>query len=435
MTEFADILPQLKGKDIYFYLTKENPDWLNHNSKIELVFHFDGKKVSLPLNDTKNLSYLASSIYHFIDSNNIVLCWNAKDIFSFFKGRTEIPLEIFNNIYDLYIINSYFSLKSEKPESFKDAVKILKKALNISDWKRFNNIYNQVFVPLFSKTLPDIETSCLIDNSKRKCIYPSYVIEGQANGRLKTCKINSSCYNPHSMGHEEKNNIRPKDYDEVFVYFDYKNMEVNVLQWLSGDKELSKIISDNKDIYKEIWRKVTKQEPTEAHRTLCKNIFLPVVFGQGKASLSKKLGVSEEIASKLINNLQNTFHVAFDWVSAQSADSNNMAIDFFGRRRIFEQEELYKIKNFCIQSPASLICLKKLVCLHESLSGHATVCFHVHDGYCVLCKKTEVDFIAELGKKVLESEDELFPNLKLKTTCHYGNNFNNLKSLTKEVMI
>ena len=28
MTEFADVLPQLKGKDVYMYLSKENPDWV-----------------------------------------------------------------------------------------------------------------------------------------------------------------------------------------------------------------------------------------------------------------------------------------------------------------------------------------------------------------------------------------------------------------------
>lgn len=435
MTDFADILPKLKGKDIYFYLNKENPDWSSPNSKTELVIHFDGKKVSLSLDDSKNLSYLASSLYHFIDSNNILLSWSAKDIFSFIKGKTDISLEILANIYDINIINSYFALNQQKPESFKSAIKLLKTVLTNSDWKKFNNIYNQVYVPLFSKVLPDIETNCLIDNSKRKCVYPFYVIEGQANGRLKTLKINSASYNPHSLGPMEKNNIRPKDYDQVFVCFDYKNMEVNVLQWLSSDKELAKILATNKDLYKEIWRKITKQEPTEAHRALCKNIFLPVVFGLGKANLSKKLGVSEKIASKLIDSFYKTFPVAFDWVSSQSANGNNMAIDFFGRRRIFEEKDMYKIRNFCIQSPASLICLKKLICLHESLSGHATVCFHIHDGYYVLCKKSEVNFIAELGRKILESEDELFPNLKLKITCHYGNNLSDLKILMKEALV
>jgi DNA polymerase I-like protein with 3'-5' exonuclease and polymerase domains len=160
-----------------------------------------------------------------------------------------------------------------------------------------------------------------------------------------------------------------------------------------------------------------------------------VVFGQGKASLSKKMGISEEIAAKLIHSLNRTFPVAFDWVKSQSTDGNNVATDALGRRRKFESHELYKIKNFCIQSPASMICLRKLVRLHEALSGMASICFHVHDGYCVLCKNSDLDLVREAGISALEEEDCLFEGLGLSTTCKFGPNLNELEEiiLTKEI--
>jgi DNA polymerase I-like protein with 3'-5' exonuclease and polymerase domains len=212
-------------------------------------------------------------------------------------------------------------------------------------------------------------------------------------------------------------------------------MEVNVLQWLSNDENLSSIINSGKDLYKQIWGIITKQEPTDNHRTLCKNIFLPVVFGQGPKSLSKKIGISEENASRLIDSLVRSFPVAFNWVKSQHPDSNNIATDVFGRKRKFEDQEQYKIKNFCIQSPASIICLRKLVRLHDALDGKANICFHVHDGYCVLCNKNDVNAVSKIGIKTLEEDDELFPGLKLKITCNFGHNLNNLKSLKKEVLI
>lgn len=436
MTDFSSILPTLKGQDIYLYLSKESPDWMDSNKSVGLSIHANGKKSVLSLKEEKGLGYLVSSLHHFVDPKNLVLAWGAKDFYTYLKGRSEIPLELEGNkVYDLQILNSYFSLGAEKPSSFKDAVELLKRAFACPGWSRFSEFYFSVYVPLFSKVLPDIETNCLIDNKRRCCIYPFYVVEGQANGRLKASKLNSFSYNPHSLGVQEKKNIRPRDYDQNFVCFDFKNMEVNVLQWVSGDENLGEILKSGKDIYKEIWRKITKQEPTDAHRGLCKKIFLPVVFGMGKASLAMKLDVSEEIASKLIHSFGKTFPVAFDWVKSQSTDSNNIATDVFGRRRKFESHELYKIQNFCIQSPASMICLRKLVRLHEALAPKASICFHVHDGYYVLCNKNEIDFVYEIGRSILEDEENMFPGLRLKTTCQYGSRLDDLKTFKEEVSI
>ena len=433
MSDFSSILPQVKGNDVYMYLSKDNPDWAN-DSGVELVLHFDGKKVSLPLDDTESLCYLVSALHHFVDKRSLVVAWGAKDIFSFLKGRTEISLELHSQIYDISLISSYFSLPMERPGTFKDAMGVLKRASRINSWKHFMSLYGKVYAPLFSVILPEIETGCLVDNFRKICVYPHYVLEGQVNGRLKALKLNSSSYNPHSLGEKERLSLKPRNYDETFVYFDYRNMEVNVLQWLSGDEELAGMLVEG-DVYKAIWRRITRQEPSESQRSLCKNLFLPVVFGQGKASLSKKMGISEEIATKLIHSLNRTFPVAFDWVKSQSPDGNNVATDALGRRRKFEGHDLYKIKNFCIQSPASMICLRKLVRLHEALSGMASICFHVHDGYCVLCKNSDLDLVREAGVSALEEEDCLFEGLSLSTTCKFGPNLNELEEiiLTKEI--
>lgn len=435
MSGFSEILPRIKGEDIYLHLSRENPDWQNHKQDVSLVVHFGGKRVTLPLGDSSELNYLVSSLYHFLDSDRLVLAWGAKDIFSYLRGRTEMSLEVHNQVYDLSLISSYLGSSSARPENFKDAVMLLKRLMSDPLWKKFSPYYTAIHVPMFSSVLPEMETGCIVDNSKKKCVYPTYVMEGQANGRLSTLKINSSSYNPHSIGKEEKSNLRPRGYDELFVCYDYRNMEVAVLQWLSGDPALASILESGRDLYKEIWRKITRQEATDAHRKICKNTFLPVVFGQGKLSLAKNLGSSEEIAAKLIDSLVDTFPVAFDWVGAQSPDSNNTATDVFGRRRTFGGQELYKIKNFCIQSPASMICLRKLVKLHEALAGKASVGFHVHDGYCVLCDKKNLASICELGTKVLEEEDEMFPGLVLKTTCKFGQNLIDLETFTKRVKI
>jgi hypothetical protein len=107
-----------------------------------------------------------------------------------------------------------------------------------------------------------------------------------------------------------------------------------------------------------------------------------------------------------------------------------MATDVFGRRRYFADHEFYKIRNFCIQSPSSMVCLRKLVRLHETLSDKARIGFHIHDGYCVMCKKNQLNSIYETATSILEEEDPLFPGLKLRTSCTSGANLNDMKEKT-----
>jgi hypothetical protein len=436
MTDFVEFLPRLKGKDVYFSLNKENPDW-NESVGVELSFRHGGESLTLSLDDVDQSSYLASSLHHVLDGGNALISWCAKDVFSFLKGRTGIGLELKGKIYDLSVISSYLGMEADKPKTFREAVALLKSCLSDPGWEQFKSFYFGVYEPLFSEVLPEIETCCLVDNKRRSCVYATYVIEGQVNGRLRTVKTGRNSYNPHSMGPDDKRDIRPQDYDDVFLYFDYRNMEVNVLQWLSGDGDLARVLESGSDPYKEIWRIITRQEPTEGHRKICKDIFLPVVFGQGKSSLAAKLKISEEIASRLIHSLGKTFPVAFDWVNSQSTNGNNTATDAFGRKRTFDGREQYKVKNFCIQSPASMICLRKLVRLHEALASRASICFHVHDGYYVLCKKSEINSIAELGIRTLEEDDSMFPGLAMRVSCRAGDRLDDMRSitLTKRVSI
>lgn len=413
-------------------MTPENPDWISDDSRVDMVIHSGGRKFSLPLSDPRESSYLASGLHHFIDSDSLVLSWSAKDIYSFLKGRTGIPLEFRGNIYDLQIICSYFGYDKDRPETFRDALGIMKRAVSESGWASFKKFHDSVYKPLFSEVIPAMETFCLVDNRLRRLVHPAYVIEGQVNGRLKAFKNGRLSYNPHTLGAPERSSLRPSGYDQSFVNFDFRNMEVCVLRWLSGDENLARIIDSGFDPYREIWRMVSGQEPSDSQRIICKNMFLPVVFGMGPPSLSRKIGVSEKVSRRIIDSFVNSFPAAFDWVARQSDLDSGTALDVFGRRRVFADGEFYKSRNFCIQSPASMICLRKLVTLHAAVSGIADVCFHVHDGYCLVCDRSSVDRVVDVGTESLESEDDLFPGLQLRVSCKFGPDLENLETPRKE---
>lgn len=426
MLDVADILGSLKNTNVFFHFENDIIDW-TQDIPVNLIIQANNTKSVIELKDSKEIEKIAASLYYFAQDSNLI-SWNLKNIISFFKKKSKINIKFNKIVYDLKILCSYFGISQKKPEKLRESVFILNYIKNTKGWETFDNFYKEVYYPLLSEVVPDIENNCLVNAFEKKLVYSYYEIDGQSNGRMKNVKVLKDSYMPHSMGDAEKENLRTLSDLDTFVYFDYKHMEVSVLEWISKDKKLSQILKSNKDLYKSIWKILTGQEASKEQRKICKNIFLPIVFGQGSYSLSKTIGVDEKIASKLIYKLGQTFPVAFTWVNSQVADSNNYATDIFGRRRKFDIDELYKIKNFSIQSPSNMICLKKLVKLHNELKDKAKVCFHIHDGYCVYCNKKKLKEVLEIGKKTLEQDDELFPDLKLKVSCHYGERLNNLKN-------
>jgi DNA polymerase I-like protein with 3'-5' exonuclease and polymerase domains len=428
MSEIADVLDFIKNKEIFFHFDSDNLDWTTNNS-VNFIIQCDGKKFTIPLSNLGEIEKLAASFY-FYTKNSRLISWNVKNFFSFFKKKSSIEVDI-NNVYDFYVICSYFALSKNKPQSLKEISNLLDKILHTNNWDKFSKFYEKVYAPLISKVIPDIETNGLVDVKDKRIVYSYYEIEGQANGRLKNIKCFKNCFMPHSMGESDKNNIRLPNEDHVFIYLDYKHMEVSILEWITKDSNLSKIIESNSDLYESIWEKLTGSSATQNQREICKNIFLPVLFGQKSYSLSKRLGIVEKNADKLIYKLRSTFPVAFSWIDSQEVNDNDIATDIFGRCRKFSSEDFYKIKNFCIQSPSNMVCLRKLVKLHESIVD-SKICMHIHDGYIISCHKSKVDETYRLAKHCLEEEDDLFPNLKLKVSCKYGDNLNNLKKI-KEI--
>lgn len=425
MQELFSILDKIKetNPDIFIYLDSENTDWTKTNNS--LVIQLNSDKYKINFNNKKDIEDLAASFYYYVKDCRIV-CWNLKDIISFFKFQSQINFNFGKIIYDLKVVFSYFGLVTNRPSSSKNAFYALEHLNKTKNWSVFDNFYKDFYYKLINEVVPSIETNPLVDTKIRNFVYSYYEVEGQANGRMKSLRVFKNYFMPHSMGFEEKDRIKLTSDNEYFIYLDYKHMEVSVLSWITKDENLNKMLNSEKDFYELIWEKLTNQQATEEQRKICKNIFLPVVFGQGSASLSKRLDINEKNAKKLIYSLEQSFPVAFAWVKSQAPDSNNFATDVFGRRRKFQNDELYKIRNFCIQSPSNMICLKKLVKLYEAIDKKAKICFHIHDGYCLSCKSKDYKSIIELCRNILEEDDDLFEGLKLKTSCHFGDNLNKL---------
>ena len=425
---------ELIGK--HFCVTTE-PEVLDFTSdkQQKLVVMAEGTRfdVNIPKSDHE-LSMLVSRlcIPSPGEDKNAVIGWNLKSFYSYVLGRLKFPLKLAGNPIDLKVAESWRGIKDQAPKTFYEAKKRIADCMGDDGWSSFSKVNKQIYKPLMTEVIPSIETMGMA--SPTDWLHCSYEIEGQANARLLCSSNFKRSFNPHNMSAEIKGSLGTTSPDmNMFMYWDFKSMEVYVLQWLSNCPQLGKIINESVDIYRGIWKQITGYDCNDKYRETCKKLFLPIVFGAYPKSLSERTGIKEEIVKEFISRVYIKFPTAMQWVQDQqeSIDTEKKVKDYFGRIRVFP-DALYKIRNFAIQSPAAIICLHKLVQLYQVLQREslAQIAYHVHDGYVLRTCNGYRQQTYEVVKQVLESEDDLYPGLRLRVGCEFGANLGELTPIS-----
>jgi hypothetical protein len=412
---FDASLSEICGKGP-FYITCGTLDW-SFDTKSSFTLKNKDFTFEIPLPfDAPSLKELFGKL-EFCVEGGLVIGWGIKNLFSYFLGRTGKSLGLNATVLELKILENYLGLWNEAPGSFLEAIQRLKALGGVEGWDKAKNVYNSIYKPLVTTVVPSIETLGVVDRATKKHLYSYYEIAGQQNGRLRCEKVLAHCFNPHCLLPEEKGGFYPPMLDYAYLLFDYHHMEVTVLQWLSKDPVLGHLLASGQDVYDAIWERITGGKSNENLRNKCKLLFLPMIYGQGVKTLAEVNKIPVEMAGKLVDKMHKTFSVAFNWIEEKQGLS---ATDHFGRRRDFDQP--YKARNFVVQSPAALFCLLKLSRLYASLPSKARLCMSIHDGYTVLVPEYDYQDVARSAVSCLESEEEMFPGLYLKTSCKFGKN-------------
>lgn len=422
MSELAQALEQLVDSNIFIAV--------EGTVSKRLIIIGGNKRVQIDLSsDRSQLAEQLGEIDFYInDPNKVLIGWDLKNLFSHVGNVLGLKYDLDSNLLDLKVLECFFGVFEKAPESFKTAQSRLVSIMQDANWDKLKYIYKNIYLPLITSVIPDIENAGIIHTKNRLKLNSYYEILGQVNGRSKCSKISDKSFNPHSINESDRELFRPAGFDEIFMYIDFNHQEVSMLQWLSDDPELGKNLATGQDLYNTIWRDITTLEPTPDSRRICKGIFLPVIFGQGAKSLSKRLEIPFDVANKLITKIQNKYSVALEYVAKQIVKDDGYALDHYGKKRFFGEQD-YRIRNFVIQSPASTVCLHKLVMLHREIKD-ARIAMHVHDGYIFYVRPSDCRKVYNLSKDILESDDDnLYPNLKLKISCEIGKNLNDMKPI------
>lgn len=406
------------GPTIFIKLEPEIVDF-TRNSSFDLICWSKSQEFKIEINADNVLeifSIIKTALFE--DKKLSIIGWNLKNLFTFILANTGGSLDFESKLLDLKLGECFIGVRERAPASFSEMVKRLKRLVEDSSWAKFKSVHHKIYLPLYSRVIPQIETEGVFHTEKRQILFPYYEIEGQTGGRLSTQLAYENCFNPHSLSDEERSKLQPKGNGLSFLCFDYHFHEVCILAWLSQDTMLLELVSGEGDFYNKLYTQLFDEEcDMYSKRAFCKNcLFLPVVYGQGIETLSERASITIEEAGRLIASLKAKFKILFAWIENHKAD-NSVYVDYIGRKRSFAEGESYKYRNFIIQSPGAIFCLEKLVQLHDELGDYGKIVAHIHDGYVVRSDDKQLETVKSICLKVLEGESIIFPGLKLKTNC------------------
>lgn len=419
-----------ESKNLYFRFDPEVLDFTDVDFKATLKIDSKDAHLVIPLTN-QNVFFVSSILNASILSEEFnIICWNIKSFYTFVLYYTHCDLDIHAKLIDLKIVEAYLGYRDKKsPQSFSEAMERTKIVLN--EWSNFKNIYYDIYLPLISKVFPTIESEGLVDEVRRVGVHSYYEINGQQNGRLSCNKVYKNSFNPHSLGINEKESLKIKENNYMFLDIDFNHMEVNVLQWLTQDDKLTQFLDSGKDFYEILFGVVTGHScDNDLKRQMAKDFFLPVVFGSGSKSLSDELGVSLVLAEKIISKLKSLFPRVFEYMNNIQHSEDNIYSDCFGRKRILEDRH-YRARNFLVQSPAALFCLDYLIKIFNGIKGYGKILAHIHDGYLLAAPRNGLEMAKSIISEVLNTESKLFKGLRIKASCKVGEKLSELKNIER----
>lgn len=414
-------------KVFFVYVAPEILDFSNKEFEFYMNIFTRKGNVSLSLNSS-NVSQIICILKDMVFFEKAsVLSWNIKNLFTYVYFVTKVNLNIDCNIIDIKIMECFLGNRNKScPKNLTEAINRYKSICANSSYDKLKLLYGNIYIPLITKVLPEIEVLPVGDVDKKHFLYSYYEIEGQVNGRLCCSKAYRYSYNPHSLDTNTKIKLKTvKTLNDYFISFDFNSMEVYVLEWLSKDESIKNILNKYEDFYQGFAEEVLNIK-NDNKRILAKKIFLPLVYGQGERGLSESLKVSLDTAKRITERVKKCFKKTFDWIGSYKIDQENACYDILGRRRVFAENDFLPIYNFLVQAPANMVCLEKLILLYKSLLGYGHLMCSIHDGYIVIADKKTVESVMVLGKNVLEKESEICKGLKLKINCKFGKNLGEL---------
>jgi DNA polymerase I-like protein with 3'-5' exonuclease and polymerase domains len=100
-------------------------------------------------------------------------------------------------------------------------------------------------------------------------------------------------------------------FDKVFLEFDYKQLEVIGIAYITGDKALKRDIINGVDIHTKIGSKVYGRPPTKEERRGIKTVVFAMLYGSGIANIVKTSGLPETLVRSIVEGFKGSYPMVF----------------------------------------------------------------------------------------------------------------------------
>jgi DNA polymerase-1 len=179
-----------------------------------------------------------------------------------------------------------------------------------------------------------------------------------------------------------------------YLEFDYSQVELRVLAYLSGDKDLQAIYEKGLDLHDEVAAALFGPDFNKEQRIRAKFVNFGIAYGRGAESLASEFKIPKAEGAEMVRGWFHRFPVAHQYLLAQrqAVIDGRTLVTPLGRRRRFglvTRETLNTLQNeaanFAIQSTASDLTLISAMRLAPVLQDRfsARVVNLIHDSILV----------------------------------------------------
>jgi DNA polymerase-1 len=209
------------------------------------------------------------------------------------------------------------------------------------------------------------------------------------------------------------------DPGHTLVAVDYSQVEVRVMAYLAGEKNLIEAFNNGEDIHSSVAARLYGADFTPAQRGLAKGAIFGKLYGAGPKRLAVQTGVSEVAAKQVMNGLDRSFPRLARW-AATTVDRARFNGRFIttptGRRLPVVRGFEYKVTNYITQATAADLFKSALLSLDDEGFGDSMLMV-VHDEIIFQTNKNPAGFAADvvqimsgsLGNVPIDAEASIAP--------------------------
>jgi len=208
-------------------------------------------------------------------------------------------------------------------------------------------------------------------------IHPEFLLDNCSSGRIYMKGPSVQTVPAHV-----REGIIPED-GKVFLYYDYKQQELRIIAWTSGDTALQAAL-DSGDPHAEMAKRalgketVTKEERARVGKVL--NYAIP--YGMEPKGVGTKVGVSEEAGVRIYNNVMANHPEMADWMAdtCRQADETGVTRTLISGREYHvdrsardQPKEIRRALNHVVQGTAADILREKIEAIGDLAGVQLTV--------------------------------------------------------------